>query len=202
MKTKIILVVLLALLVGGIGGYFLKASDRYAHMMGWQRSAPQAETVENSDTTDMHGMHGMNTSITEKEFIEGMIPHHQEAVDTAKQVVARGASPEVKELAEAIITAQEKEIIDMKTWYRSWYGKEYADTGTYQPMMQDLSSLSGEALDRVFLQDMIMHHMGALMMAQHVAANIEHTEIQTLAQNIAETQSAEIVTMRMLLKSF
>ena len=88
----------------------------------------------------------------------------------------------------------------MKSWYKAWYGKDYQDDDSYQPMMRDLSSLSGAELDRAFLEDMIMHHMGALMMAQAVASNIEHDEMRALAEAIAETQSAEIIQMRTLLK--
>ncbi|HEY0964311.1 MAG TPA: DUF305 domain-containing protein [Candidatus Paceibacterota bacterium] len=199
MKTNVILIAAVALLLGGIGGYFFSKSERYETMMGVRDSEREVITPRND--AGMHGMHGMNTNMSEKEFIESMIPHHQEAVDTAKQVLARGATtPEIKTLVEGIITAQEKEIADMQRWYKEWYGVDYKNAETYQPMMQDLSILSGEELDRVFLQDMIMHHMGALMMAQHVAVNIQHEEMQALAENIAETQSAEIITMRMILK--
>jgi uncharacterized protein (DUF305 family) len=72
-----------------------------------------------------------------------MIPHHQEAVDTAKEVIARGGStPEIKKLAEDIVVAQEKEIAMMKGWYQSWYSEAYVDDPKdYKPMMRDLSQL-------------------------------------------------------------
>jgi uncharacterized protein (DUF305 family) len=150
----------------------------------------------------MHNMHGAGSATTERAFIQGMIPHHQEAVNTAKQVVARGANAETKKLAENIITAQEKEIADMKAWYKTWYGEDYKDDAKYNQMMRDLTKLSGAELDKAFLEDMIMHHMGALMMAQSVNPYIEHQEIRTLAEGIAKSQSEEIVTMRVLLKQF
>ncbi len=50
------------------------------------------------------------------DFIKGMIPHHEGAVDMAKIVLAFGKDPEVKKLAEAIIKAQEDEIGWMKGW--------------------------------------------------------------------------------------
>ncbi len=147
----------------------------------------------------VHDMHMMVAS--EREFLQAMIPHHEEAVATAKEVVARGGStPEIKTLAENIITAQEKEISDMKTWYKNWYGADYAADGKYQPMMRPLANLSGAALDKVFLTDMIKHHMGAIMMAQSVSAHIEHPEMTTLVGNVKTTQSAEITEMQNLLK--
>ncbi len=150
----------------------------------------------------MEGMdHSMMVVKSEREFLEGMIPHHQEAVDTAKEVIARGGStPEIKKLAEAIVVAQEKEIAMMKGWYQSWYGEEYInDPKAYKPMMSDLSILSGAALDKVFLEDMIMHHMGAVMMAQSVQPYIEHNEMTALTKAIVETQTAEIQLMRRMI---
>ncbi len=158
----------------------------------------------NNDMGMMGGMdHSMMMVKSEREFLKGMIPHHQEAVDTAKQVIARGGStPEIKKLAEDIIVAQEKEIAMMKEWYQAWYGEAYvADPKDYKPMMRDLSTLRGAALDKVFLEDMVMHHMGAIMMAQSVQPYIENQEITDLTKAIMETQAAEIELMRQMLKT-
>lgn len=164
---------------------------------------PTSPTAANDSGMRMMG--GMDHSAMmvkgEREFLEGMIPHHQEAVDTAKEVVARGGStPEIKKLAEDIIVAQEKEIAMMKGWYQSWYGEAYvADPQAYKPMMRDLSRLSGASLDKVFLEDMVMHHEGAIMMAQSVQPYIENKEITDLTKAIMETQKEEIELMKKLL---
>ena len=139
---------------------------------------------------------------SEQGFIEGMIPHHQEAVTTSKEVIARGGTkPEIKKLAENIVLDQEKEIIEMKQWYQDWYSKPYTDNGKYMAMMRELSALSGKQLDQTFLEDMIMHHMGAIMMAKSVQPYIEHQEIEVLTQNIVSSQSTEISEMRQMLKN-
>lgn len=215
MQKQIILVGVVALLMGGIGGYFVAKGER-----GSWRHEPDAYTE--GIPSDMHRMpdgtmmHNgdidaqdqngrgrmMNMMVeSEREFITEMIPHHQEAVDTAKEVIARGGTtPEIKNLALQIVAAQEKEIADMKMWYETWYGKPYTAQGTYVPMMRELSLLAGAELDRAFLEDMIMHHMGAIMMAQSVQPHIEHTEVKTLTQAIVTTQTAEITAMREMLK--
>jgi uncharacterized protein (DUF305 family) len=50
------------------------------------------------------------------DFVHGMIPHHQGAVDMAKIVLAFGKDPELRKLAEAIVKAQEDEIAFMQAW--------------------------------------------------------------------------------------
>jgi uncharacterized protein (DUF305 family) len=145
-------------------------------------------------------MDHMNMTVqSEQEFLQMMIPHHEEAVTTAKEVLARGGStPEIRTLAEDIITAQEKEIADMKAWHQTWYNAPYQADGTYMPMMRDLSALNGTDLDYVFLKDMILHHEGAIMMAKSVTPYITHSELNTLTTAIQTTQRTEITTMEKL----
>lgn len=218
MNNQTILVAIVALLIGGIGGYAITDKDRSYGNRGYEKVVtndipvgmhrmPDGSLMGNYVDEDAgYRMGGMNHMMSmmvssERKFIEGMIPHHQEAVDTAKEVIARGGStPEIKQLVENIVVAQEKEIAEMKQWYQGWYGEPYTDTGEYMNMMRELENLSGADLDRVFLQDMIGHHMGAIMMAQSVQPYVEHDEIAELTQNIVSSQSAEIAQMRQMLQ--
>ena len=65
----------------------------------------------------MHsGMAIPYTGDADVDFIAGMIPHHQGAVEMAKIVLEHGTDPEVRKLAEAVIATQEVEIAWMQDW--------------------------------------------------------------------------------------
>lgn len=73
----------------------------------------------------MHSMSGDPSALNraknfDTEFVRQMIPHHESAVIMAQMLLASNPRPELKTLAENIITAQQKEIGDMKAWLARW----------------------------------------------------------------------------------
>jgi uncharacterized protein (DUF305 family) len=71
--------------------------------------------------TDMMGM--AYTGDADADFVRGMIPHHQGAIDMAKVELEHGKDPDMRKLAEAVIKAQETEIKQMQDWLKAHEGK-------------------------------------------------------------------------------
>ena len=65
------------------------------------------------------------TGRAEIRFLEGMIDHHQMALDMANQCVERASTEEVQAVCAAVIAAQTPEIEQMQAWLRDWYGIDY-----------------------------------------------------------------------------
>jgi uncharacterized protein (DUF305 family) len=57
----------------------------------------------------------------DKAFMDAMIPHHQSAVEMAQVALENSDNPKMKELAQNIISAQKREIEQMKQWRQQWY---------------------------------------------------------------------------------
>jgi len=133
---------------------------------------------------------------SEKDFLREMIPHHQEAVDTSVLLFVSTADTELKKLTESIFKSQTAEILDMRVSYARWYN--LIPTGAmYQPMMRDLNVVTGHKRDILYVKDMIVHHQGALDMAEKVLSmDGIHKETVKFANDIIKNQKAEIEFMR------
>lgn len=90
-------------------------ADHSGHVMTGMESPATMAFMD--ATTKMHAeMPVEYTGNPDVDFIRGMIPHHQGAVEMARIVLEHGADPEVKAFAEKIIAAQEAEIAWMNDW--------------------------------------------------------------------------------------
>lgn len=179
----------------------LQSSDQ----VDWQMPMNWSQMPMHQGQWQGHHQHmmQMRQANNEFEFLSLMIPHHEEAIATAQRVLEYSDRPEMQQFAQDIIDVQTAEIEQMEAWLSEWYPDQ--DTSlTYTPMMRDISQLEGDALDQAFLEDMIMHHMGAVMMSQRLVNHglVEHQDVQPFAQNIADTQRQEIWQMQAWLQDW
>lgn len=99
-------------------------------------------TMMGKGSRDMYSTHGSGTGMSDmiasmsnnlkgktgdefdREFLSEMITHHEGAVEMANLALTNANRKEIRDLAGNIISAQNKEIGDMKKWQKEWYGIE------------------------------------------------------------------------------
>ncbi|GLB69285.1 DUF305 domain-containing protein [Arthrobacter mangrovi] len=155
---------------------------------------------------------GTGAASADAAFAQAMIPHHEQAVDMSQMMLAKeGVDPEVKKLAEDIKAAQGPEIEKMHGWLEAWGqptmmagGSDHSSHSSMSGMMSEadlgkLKSAEGTEASRMFLEQMIEHHKGAITMAEQEAANGTNPDAVELAKKIVADQQAEIDKMQVLL---
>jgi uncharacterized protein (DUF305 family) len=151
----------------------------------------------------MKDMMTPSTGKPDLDFMQGMIPHHQGAIDMAKVVLQYGKDPEVRTLAENVVKTQESEIAFMN----EWLGKTDKSALPASPdatkaneqamavMMKDMMvPYSGDA-DVDFVKGMIPHHQGAIDMAKVALQYAKNPDVLKLAGDIVKAQEDEIAFM-------
>lgn len=155
------------------------------------------------------------------EFMQGMIPHHAQAVVMAKMAKTHGASEAVRILSERIIVAQSDEITFMRNWLRdrgqmvpaagATHHKHTMNGVTHNMLMpgmlspEEMAALEkarGAEWDRLFLVGMIKHHEGALKMVDDLFESygaLQDDEMFKFASDVYADQTTEIDFMQKML---
>lgn len=150
------------------------------------------------------------------QFMSGMIAHHGQALEMARLVPDRTSTRSIHLLAERIEVSQQDEIAMMNRWLerrgaaaRPAGHHDHAD-GHAAPMagmlsaeqMARLAAASGPAFDRLFLELMIEHHRGALLMVGELYATPgsgQEVDVNRIASEIDSDQRIEIERMERML---
>ena len=157
-------------------------------------------------------------------FMQGMIVHHQQAVEMTALIISRTTTSEVRSLGARISHSQADEITFMKRWLVSrgepivdpagdkhthHHGTDHSGgalmPGMLSPaQMEALGRATGAEFDRLFLTGMIQHHGGALDMVRDLFAAAgagQDAEIFNFATDVDSSQRAEIRIMQAMLEN-
>lgn len=140
-------------------------------------------------------------------YIANMIGHHEGAVDMAEVALTNARHPELKTLANNIISAQNKEIATMLEWQKAWgypasSGEGMVDHSAMNMkddmalLTEELKKKTGDDFDKAFLQAMIAHHESAIAMSRPGADNAKHQEVKDLSAAVITDQTKEVLQMR------
>jgi uncharacterized protein (DUF305 family) len=157
------------------------------------------------------------------EFMQGMIPHHAQAIIMARWAATHGARADVRTLAERIAIAQTDEIRMMRRWLAERKQDVPDSMATRHVMrmgdmvhemmmpgmltdeqMKALDAARGSSFDRLFLTGMIGHHQGAIAMVRELFShgNAGHDDLVfRFASDVEADQSAEIMQMQRILQT-
>lgn len=148
-------------------------------------------------------------------FAQMMIPHHQQAIEMSDVILDKeGIDAEITDLATQIKEAQGPEIAQLNTWLDEWsaprpdesagmdhgsMGDESMDGMMSEDDMRALGEAQGAEAGQLFLEQMIVHHEGAVEMAQTEVDDGAHEAAIEMASTIVSSQSSEIQAMKDLL---
>ncbi len=155
-------------------------------------------------------------------FLQGMIPHHEQAVVMADMIPAMSSNPEMLTLGKEIKAAQAPEIADMTSWLEQWNipvdssgGSHVMSDGTTmdgsmmgdgagmmsEQQMSELNDADASRFDNLWLDMMIEHHEGAIAMSEEELFGGENPQALALATAIISAQEAEITLMKQMMTS-
>lgn len=209
-RTRAASVVSVSLLVVGLAGCTSEEEAPEGGAPVVQLGAPgeSGATLSPEEVEDIEGPRHTGADVA---FVQGMIPHHRQALDLTTLVADRAGDPDLAVMAERIEVSQVDEIARMEKWLTS-RGEDVAgehaghsDGQHGMPGMltpRELSRLeraTGARFDRLFLQFMIRHHEGAVVMVESLLTQGEggqESEVFQLASDIGIDQQVEIAAMK------
>jgi len=149
------------------------------------------------------------------QFMQGMIGHHAQALEMTELLKARTSSDDMRKLAQRIEVSQADEIEMMREWLEGRGAEVPAEHAHHAPgatlmpgmltagEMQRLAAATGPAFDKLFLEYMIRHHEGALVMVKDLFVKPgagQESDIHAFASDVDADQRMEIARMVGMLK--
>lgn len=181
------------------------AHNVHAHHEGMPMTVHTGEYMSSMSTMHDAMMAAATKANADVAFVDGMIAHHQGAIEMAKTQLKYGKDATMRKLAQDIIDAQQTEIEFMQNWLTTVKDKDTinADSEHTKAYLADMSmhdammaGVHHEDADIAFAQGMIPHHQGAIQMAKTELKYGQDDQIRNLAQGIIDAQDPEIILMK------
>lgn len=147
----------------------------------------------------------------DRQFIDMMVPHHEQGMMMANMAEARAEHAELKTMARKMIDEQQRDVGEMKAMRKQWFtsdatppmdkmpmlpgmeGHPHLDVGTMHTQLE-----AAKPFDKAFLDMMIDHHEMAIHASQLDDQKGTHPELKQLARKMADQQRREVDEMRSL----
>jgi len=203
----IIVAIISVVAIAGVGAYAINKNNPVTNDNAISNSSSQSAVQPDTGSADYKQYAALKGEDYDRMFLANMIAHHQGAVDMANLALTNANHQEVKDLAKSIVAAQTSEITNMTDWQKAWgypassgeMMEDHSSMGmmnTNAGMMNELNGKTGEAFDKAFLEQMIMHHQSAINMAATGKTNAQHQEVKDLTVAIVKAQTKEIKQMK------
>ncbi|MEV4010978.1 DUF305 domain-containing protein [Nonomuraea angiospora] len=179
-------------------------ADSTAPVIAPGRPGEQAKTLSPSEAAT--AVPSATANASDIKYVQDMVVHHRQALDMSLLAPSRAESAQLKSLASRIKDAQGPEIQFMTTWLREQQQTVPDHHAAHEGMpgmatpaqMEALKAAKGKDFDRMFLELMINHHLGAIKMSEQVLTSGSHIRIEELASDVSVTQAAEIRRMQQM----
>ncbi len=215
MKNKIFITVIIVLAVIAMTiWYFAVFSMRPDPVQTIQNSSTNNTNKQEKPSSDSKYA-TLKGDAFDEAYIADMLAHHEGALNMAEQAQAFTSHGEIRTLSTNITQTQSAEMIQMSTWQKDWGYKETMGGGHNShggagsdmggdmvEMKNKLQGLAGEAYDKEFLKQMILHHKQAVEMSRYAETNAHHRELKDLAKKVISAQAEEIEQMKQWQKAW
>ena len=125
-------------------------------------------------------------------YINAMISHHRGAMLLAEQLAKNSNRPEMKTLAQNILTDEPKAITELYSWKKDWYG----DTKSVRdPIVENLGP-AGETFDLRFLNAIIAHHKVGIVMTKETRLKSSRAQVLDNANAVEAFLSNGLQTLK------